>query len=109
MYINYIYINILLINNTRVCSSVVEHGIADPEVAGSIPVAPCMINKYIRVSLVGQDMWFSPTRPGFESRTRNTLILIYEAMAQRQRVGFQTRRLGVRIPLASEHIIFFMF
>ena len=24
-----------------------------------------------------------------------------EAMAQRQRVGFQTRRLGVRIPLAS--------
>ena len=29
-----------------------------------------------------------------------------EAMAQRQRVGFQTRRLGVRIPLASFFFIF---
>ena len=31
-----------------------------------------------------------------------------EAMAQWQRVGFQTQRLGVRIPLAS-HIFFFFF
>ena len=27
-------------------------------------------------------------------------------MAQRQRVGFQTRRLGVQIPLASKNILF---
>ena len=26
-------------------------------------------------SLVGQDMWFSPTRPGFESRLGNLLVL----------------------------------
>ncbi len=62
----------------------------------------------IRISLVGQDTWFSPRRPGFKSRMRNgiknkynLLNIISEAMAQRQRVGFQTRRLGVRIPLAS--------
>ena len=30
----------------------------------------------------------------------------YDAMAQRQRVGFQTLRLGVRIPLASKFFIF---
>lgn len=63
-----------------VCSSVVEHEIADLRVAGSIPVAPwlLLLNKVakqrlmvIRVSLVGQDTWFSPRRPGFESRTRN--------------------------------------
>jgi hypothetical protein len=56
-----------------VCSSAVEHGIADPMVAGSIPVAPSTL---LLVSLVGQDTRFSPWRPGFESRTRN------EAMAQ---------------------------
>ena len=30
-----------------------------------------------------------------------------EAMAQWQRVGFQTQRLGVRIPLASHFFLFF--
>ena len=57
-----------------VCSSVVEHGIADPMVAGSIPVAPLTYFFYfiiniiiILVSLVGQDIWFSPRRPGFKS------------------------------------------
>ena len=29
-------------------------------------------------------------------------------MAQRQRVGFQTRRLGVQIPLASVVTVFFL-
>jgi hypothetical protein len=59
----------------RVCSSVAEREIADLRVAGSIPVAPLLAidrrNGKIRVSLVGQDTWFSPRRPGFESRTRN--------------------------------------
>ena len=56
-------------------SSVVEHGIADPMVAGSIPVAPFLMIYYafviILVSLDGQDTRFSPWRPGFDSRTRN--------------------------------------
>ena len=39
---------------------------------------------------------------GFDSRTAPS-----EAMAQRQRVGFQTRRLGVRIPLGSSVIFLF--
>ena len=29
----------------------------------------------IRVSLVSQDTWFSPRRPGFKSRTRKKLII----------------------------------
>ena len=64
-------------------SSVVEHGIADPMVAGSIPVTPFSNNKLL-VSLDGQDTRFSPWRPGFDSRTRNTFIntLWLEAMAQ---------------------------
>ena len=97
-------------------------------------------------SLVGQDRWLSPTRPGFNSRSgkppelrwqsgrlltdrslvRSQVVAIrffcflflnsfffifklsvslfqqhHEPMAQRQRVGFQTRRLGVQIPLGS--------
>ena len=59
-------------------SSVVEHGIADPMVAGSIPVAPFYVSTFFLVSPVGQDTRFSPWRPGFESRTRN----LSEAMAQ---------------------------
>ena len=35
------------------------------------------------------------------STTMRKLTVDSEPMAQRQRVGFQTRRLGVRIPLAS--------
>ncbi len=33
--------------------------------------------KYILVSLDGQDTRFSPWRPGFDSRTRNTIHIIY--------------------------------
>ena len=51
------------------------------------------------VSLDGQDTWFSPTRPGFDSRTRKFHVL--KLWRNWQRVGFQTRRLGVRLPLAS--------
>jgi hypothetical protein len=57
--------------NRWVRSSVVEHGIADPMVTGSNPVVPLIFHKQILVSLVGQDTWFSPRRPGFKSRTRN--------------------------------------
>ena len=35
-----IYMHIYIAKNKRVCSSVVEHEIADLRVAGSIPVAP---------------------------------------------------------------------
>ena len=68
----------------------VEHGIADPMVAGSIPVTPFSNNKLL-VSLDGQDTRFSPWRPGFDSRTRNVFlakvckyasIITLEAMAQ---------------------------
>ena len=61
-------------------SSVVEHGIADPMVAGSIPVTP--FHQFL-VSLDGQDTRFSPWRPGFDSRTRNriyTLLFYNNAM-----------------------------
>ena len=49
--------------------------------------------------LVGYDDCLTRSR----SRVRSSVLvsLIQEAMAQRQRVGFQTRRLGVQIPLAS--------
>ena len=33
-----------------------------------------LIDNDIRISLVGQDMWFSPTRPEFKSRMRNKYI-----------------------------------
>ena len=59
-----------IIHNSTQCtwvrSSAVEHGIADPAVTGSNPVVPSHI--LLLRSLVGQDTWFSPTRPGFESR-----------------------------------------
>ena len=64
---------------TWVRSSVVEHGIADPMVAGSIPVTPFCI-QYLLVSLDGQDTRFSPWRPGFDSRMEKYFIA--EAMAQ---------------------------
>ena len=73
-------------------SSAVERRIADPEVAGSIPVAPCsrlaqlVERKTLNLVVVGS----SPT-----------VGVSTEPMAQWQRVGFQTRRLGVRIPLGS--------
>ena len=58
-------------------SSVVEHGIADPMVAGSIPVTPFhSFIQYILVSLDGQDTRFSPWRPGFDSRTRNVFCIL---------------------------------
>ena len=56
------------------------------KVAGSNPVSDILFfqmlrfrirlvlsseNVYLPRSLVGQDMWFSPTRPGFESRRGN--------------------------------------
>ena len=73
-------------------SSAVERRIADPEVAGSIPVAPfpsrlaqLVERKTLNLVVVGS----SPT------------VGMQEPMAQRQRVGFQTRRLGVQIPLGS--------
>ena len=49
--------------------------------------------------LVGYDDCLTRSR----SRVRSSVLVsvIQEAMAQRQRVGFQTRRLGVQIPLAS--------
>ena len=40
-----------------------------------------------------------------DSQCRNAMSA--EAMAQWQRVGFQTQRLGVRIPLASHLFLFF--
>ena len=79
-------------------SSAVERRIADPEVAGSIPVAPfpsrlaqLVERKTLNLVVVGS----SPT------------VGMQEPMAQRQRVGFQTRRLGVQIPLGSfENFVF---
>ena len=47
--------------------------------------------------LVGYDDCLTRSR----SRVRSSVLVCFEAMAQRQRVGFQTRRLGVQIPLAS--------
>ena len=35
----------------------------------------CMYYFKIPVSLGGQDTWFSPTRPGFNSRTGNFLVV----------------------------------
>ena len=78
---------------TGVHSSAVEHGIADPGVAGSIPAAP-----------------WSRLAQLVERKTLNLVVEgsspsvgIREPMAQRQRVGFQTRRLGVQIPLGSRN------
>ena len=83
----------------RVHSSAVERRIADPEVAGSIPAAP-----------------FSRLAQLVERKTLNLVVVgssptvgvSTEPMAQRQRVGFQTRRLGVRIPLGSRSLLVFI-
>ena len=78
-----------------VCSSVVEHGIADPMVAGSIPVTP-FLNLHILVSLDGQDTRFSPWRPGdtgsipgrgIDLCTHNKLIIRYYFDGSRSSVG----------------------
>ena len=45
-----------------VCSSVVEHGIADPEVAGSIPVAPFVNKIYIYCAFLAE--WSKALRSG---------------------------------------------
>ena len=60
------------------------------EIGGSNPSGDACEN-----GLVGYDDCLTRSR----SRVRSSVLV--EAMAQWQRVGFQTRRLGVRLPLAS--------
>ena len=50
---------------------------------------------------------WSSKRAAFEPEAQR-LRRVAEAMAQWQRVGFQTQRLGVRIPLASHPNFFFI-
>ena len=40
-------------------------------------------NRSVPYSLVGQDTWFSPMRPGFESRWGNTLFFCVPALSRR--------------------------
>ena len=43
----------------------------------------------IPYSLVGQDTWFSPTRPGFDSRWGNTFLWIFFAKVVRVRLSLR--------------------
>jgi hypothetical protein len=79
-------------------AQMVEHGSNKPRVGGSIPpvttansrLAQMVERKTLNlvvvgsiptvgvafpVSLVGQDTWFSPMRPGFKSRTGNFMCI----------------------------------
>ena len=89
-------------------SSVVEHGIADPMVAGSIPVTPF---RYIECIYPRQSRWSGYQVFTLATRVRfpdeECLLHIeynWKLWRNWQRVGFQTRRLGVRLPLASAYI-----
>ena len=64
----------------------------------------CTTGADVRVSCSVQDKSFGGL--GVAIRRPDCVSDKQEAMAQRQRVGFQTRRLGVRIPLASFFFIF---
>ena len=62
-----------------------------------IPRSPVRSRSHPRllVSLVGQDTWFSPRRPGFKSRTRN------HTRGHGAIGSASDSSLGVRVPLAS--------
>ena len=57
----------------------------------------------VRSQVVASDFFFVllPTGPAIFKLGVGLFQHCHEPMAQRQRVGFQTRRLGVQIPLGS--------
>ena len=72
-----------------------ERSAVNRQVLGSIPSggASFLLLFFFRSHAVGQTTAWAVHRT--------------DAMAQWQRVGFQIRRLGVRIPLASSTVVFF--
>ena len=61
---------------------------------GGVGSNPTPINA-LPVSLVGQDTWFSPMRPGFESRTGNDLFCFARRFCQKEKKVI-LRRPGIK-------------